>query len=46
MKHGLLNLIRKGRQVQGQPIKQLPLCPVGGEVANQPTLGRVCPELL
>jgi hypothetical protein len=45
MQHGLLNLIRKGCQVQGQSIKQFPLCRVGGKVADQPTFGRIRPEL-
>jgi hypothetical protein len=45
MQHGLLNLIRQGRQVQGQPIEHIPLGWVSCKVAYQPTLGRVRPEL-
>ncbi|MET3838733.1 hypothetical protein ABIE49_000811 [Bradyrhizobium sp. OAE829] len=43
--HRQLNLIGKGRKMQGQPIKQFPLCRVRSEVANQPTFSRVGPEL-
>ena len=44
MQHGLLNLIRKGCQVQCEPIKHFPFLRIGSEVANQPTFGRVRSE--
>lgn len=40
-----LNLIGKRCEMQGQPVKQVMLCVVRGEVANQPAFGRVGPGL-
>jgi len=31
--------------MQGQSVKQFPLCRVGSKVANQTTLGSIRPEL-
>ncbi len=43
--HRQLDLIGKGREMQGQPVKQFPLCRICGEVANQFAFGRIGPEL-
>jgi hypothetical protein len=45
VEHFHLNLVRKRGHVRSQPIEQIALGRVGGEIANQPTFRSISPEL-
>jgi len=46
VQHDLFNVIAKSRHVRREPIEQVTLDWVGGEIGNQPTLSRIRPEFV